>query len=129
MRAKIHYGRVGCKLGVCYLSKETTGSSSQSPILTLRTMPTYCFLPLVHAGISSNWESSRTLNQVKKTRTVTGTIILWIEALFAVGRCSPPHSQGVAAVVPLQAQEGGQEGLGGKHEHDRRDRHDVFGVQ
>jgi hypothetical protein len=129
MRVKMDYGRVGLKLGVCYLRKETTGTSSQSPILTLRTMPTYCFLPLVHAGISSNWESSRTLNRVKKTRTVTRTMILWIQALFAVGRCSRPHSQGVAAVVPLQAQEAGQEGLGGNHDHDCRNRHDVFGVQ
>ena len=60
-------------------------------------------------------------------RTVTGTMILWIEALFAVGRCSRPDSQGVAAEVPLQVQEGGQEGLGEKR--GRRDRNDVFGVQ
>lgn len=92
-------------------------------------MPTYCFLRLDHADISSNWGLSRTLTRARKTRTVTGTMILWIEALFAVGRCGRPHSQGVAAVVPIQVQEGGQEDLGEEHEHDRRYRNDVFGVQ
>lgn len=57
-------------------------------------------------------------------------ILLWIEALFAVDRCSRPHSRGaVAAVaaVPPRVQEDGQGNLAEKQ--GRRDRHGVFGVQ
>ena len=56
-------------------------------------------------------------------------MILWMEALFAVRRCSRPHSQGqgVAAVALPQVQEGDQENLGERDA--RRERNDAFGVQ
>ena len=86
VRVKIDCAQMRFKSEVRWPQEETTVTSSQSPILTLRTMPTYCFRPLDHAGTSSNWGSSRTLNRGNKPRTVREMMILRREALFAVGR-------------------------------------------
>lgn len=124
---EIDYARMRSKSEVRCPQEEATVTSSQSPISTLRTMPTYCFRPPDHADTSSNWGSSRTLNRGTKPGTVRWTMILWIDAPVAVGRCSRPHSHGAVAAVPPQVQEAGQGNLAEKQ--GRRDRNDVFGAR